>query len=169
MALKQVARWTVPGGSSRCKVAGWGPGGPEQQVRVSCSTASGAPADSLFTMTYARNRSLLSPDGPTPGTRTGYAWADQPGSASYTPSASYQFDDAGSGGVSVTRSGEGAYVARFASLGADGNVQVTASGSGATYCKVTNWSTSGVGVQCFNPGGTPADSQYAVTILRASG
>ncbi len=69
----------------------------------------------------------------------------------------------------AARSSAGVYLVKYPSLGADGDVQVTAYGGGAAYCKVASWSVFGVGVRCFSPGGAPADSQYTVTLLRASG
>jgi len=154
--------------SEHCKVVNWGPSGPEEQVRVSCVTVSGAPTDTRFTMTYAAGRSIVSPDGTHPGTLTGYAWAYQPSTASYALTGAYLFNDAGSG-ATISRSAVGTYVVTFPSLGADGDVQVTAYGAGSSYCKVTNWSPAGVGVRCFSPGGSPADSYYTVTIMRGLG
>src|SRR5262245_42166976 len=58
----------------------------------------------------------------------GYVWANQPSSASYTPSLTYQFNSAG-GTNTITRSGVGQYTVHFPGLSTlGGHVQVTAYG-----------------------------------------
>jgi hypothetical protein len=105
--------------------------------------------------------------------RFGYAWANEAGSASYTPLASYASNSTG-GPITITRSGNGAYAVRFVGLGrADGqreNVQVT-SYLEMSYCGIGSWQTVGadlvVNVLCFSPAGMAMDSRYTVLVTGA--
>jgi len=154
-------------GSELCKVSSWGPSGTTQLVNVRCFTTGGAPVDTRFTMTYARNSGVIG----IPGTQTGYAWANSPTSASYTPSAAYSFNSSG-GANTITRSSTGDYTVRMAGLASPvgGNVQVSGYGANTTECKVGSWFSSGsdllVSVRCFTTGGVPADAYYTVTYTR---
>src|SRR5438270_871613 len=104
--------------------------------------------------------------------KSGYVWADNPTSASYTPSTIYSFNSSG-GGITISRSGVGAYVVNFSGIGgsgsAGGNVLVTAYGGGSETCKVMNWSSSGANfvanVRCFNSGGSPIDTRYSINVV----
>ena len=42
-------------GTNECKVASWGPSGTTQVVNIRCFTTAGAPADTLYSMTFVRN------------------------------------------------------------------------------------------------------------------
>jgi M6 family metalloprotease-like protein len=104
--------------------------------------------------------------------RLGFAWADQPTTASYTPSPMYAYSSAG-GAITVTRTGTGTYLVKFVGLGgggtAGGHVQVTPYGSGSETAKVVSWNSIGadfiVSVKCFNSAGTPVDSRYDVLVM----
>lgn len=158
---------TAYGGSgNRCKVTNWGPSGTTQYVGVQCYRAAGAPADSYFTMSYTNNRNLT---GSTRG--FGYAWADQPGSASYTPSTFYSATKP-LGPIAINRSSAGAYTVYFKSVGTAylSDIQVTAYGSGSSECNVGGWSPSGAGqavsVYCYTTAGVLADSYYTIQFIR---
>ena len=145
-------------GTHTCKVASWGPSGTTQLVNVRCFNTSGTPVDTYYTVTYARPLSTPQP--------MAYVWADQPSSASYTPSLPYQFNSTGAINT-ITRLGTGYYSVNFPyqSLGY-GDVQVTAYGSGSEFCKVVYWTPNdGVRVSCFDSTGTPKDTNYDVTFL----
>lgn len=150
-------------GSAHCKVVSWF----STSVNVACFTAAGAPTDSMFTLNYDNK---LSPNG---GPSFAYAWADQPSSASYTPSTTYQFGALASecssfvGPITVQRSTVGRYAVQIPSLSPTGsNVKVTAYGSGGEACKVVGWGSSGTGTQvsvaCFNAAGAAVDTRYVV-------
>ncbi len=120
----------------------------------------------------ADSRNLPRPANPTVGQRRmGYAWANDPASASYTPSTTYSFSSSG-GAVTATRSGTGVYAITFAGLGgngvAGGNVQVTSYGAGSEHCKVASWGSSSanfaVNIRCFNAAGAAVDSRYSVMV-----
>ena len=155
-------------GSERCTVAQWVPmsvgfGVVHEDVSVRCFSVSGAPADSMFTLTYVDRVSL---DGvATDLYGGGYLWAEQPSTASYVPNLLYQWSSKGLVN-SVQRVGTGRYAVNFP--GQDprsGAVQVTAYGTtSSAFCKVVDMATiSRIGVQCFDTHGTPLDSQFDVT------
>jgi hypothetical protein len=156
-------------GSERCKVVNWSPSGTTQQVNVKCFTSAGTAGDTRFTLTYVSGISIVGSTccGGGPGTPTGYDWADQPTSSSYTPSLPYQFNVTVGAINTITRSGVGAYAAQFPFQSLDrGDVQVTAYGSASEYCKVASWAlSSGVQVRCFNSAGAPVDTRFDVTFL----
>jgi hypothetical protein len=102
-----------------------------------------------------------------------YLWADQPTSASYTPSTTYSFNRTG-GPNKVTRSGPGSYTVtcgKVPSLSGPrgGHVQVTAYGSANTLCNVTGWGGTPLqaGVQCRSlVGGALTDSLFDFLFVR---
>jgi hypothetical protein len=97
-----------------------------------------------------------------------YAWADQPSSASYTPSTYYQktFKSCYSPGpVTIQRTATGRYTASIPSLTVNNSgVKVTAYGWGAESCKVVNWGASNgaaqVNIACFDAVGNAVDSVF---------
>jgi hypothetical protein len=134
-----------------------------------CQVAStaGSPVDTRYTLTYVKDMSIVGTNGGEPGTWSAYAWANQPSSASYTPSLPYQFTAVFGATNTITRLGMGYYAVNFPyqSLGY-GDVQVTAYGSGSEFCKVVYWTPAdGVRVSCFDSTGTPKDTYYDVTFL----
>jgi hypothetical protein len=151
---------------NRCKVAWWGPDGLDQRVGVYCYSATGLPADSLFTMTYANARNLLGS-----GSDYGYAWADKPATPSYTPAAASAKSKPG-GPIVITRTATGRYLVEFNGLGSGvvSDVQVTSYGGGASECRVIKWLGNGVGqaatVTCYEGDGTPADAYFTIQYIR---
>jgi hypothetical protein len=102
-----------------------------------------------------------------PSEHLAYAWADQPGSASYTPSTFYSSNPSG-GGVSITHLGTGRYSISWAAADAQifdgGDVQVTAYGGGNAQCKVEGWGSENATVRCFTATGVLVDSFYDVLL-----
>jgi hypothetical protein len=105
-------------------------------------------------------------------TGAGYVWANNSTSASYTPSASYNFNstDPLDAINSITRTVDAVgprYTVRFPDLGLlGGTVHVTGYGASSTSCQVQSWGPSGddqlVHVRCFNDAGTAVNSQFTV-------
>jgi hypothetical protein len=114
--------------------------------------------------------------------QVGFAWADRPSAARYTPSENYSYNEAG-GDIVVQRQETGHYVIKFGKLGRDGlnggHVQVTAYGSNSDMCKVERWDyqsnrnlsrsdapdeerTFDVSVRCFAANGRPTDSRFTI-------
>lgn len=135
-------------------------------VSVNCFNVTGVATDSYFTVLFLKNASLP--------TALAYAWANDPGSASYTPVATHSYNPAG-GAITATRTGVGVYTmtwSGFGALGAQvglgfgGHPNVTAHGSGSARCAITGWSGDSVGVRCFTASGASADSAYMVMFAR---
>src|SRR5262249_22594154 len=82
-------------------------GSPAVSVSVRCADPNGALVDSYFDATYTEKTKLSG--------KLAYVWADQPGSASYTPSTFYQFNSKGLTNT-ITRNGTGSYVVKFPGL-----------------------------------------------------
>jgi hypothetical protein len=128
-------------GAQHCKIGSWG-GSPDLFVSVLCYARTGAPKDVKFDVFFA-----------TPHPSLAYAWANQPTTASYSPSTFYRSNPSG-GAATITRSGVGRYAVTWSGLSLldGGDVQVTAYGGGNIVCKVEGWGPQTVGVRCFNPG-----------------
>jgi hypothetical protein len=138
------------------------------KLGVRCYDSSGAPANSLFSLSYGRY-------APLEAHTISYAHADQPRTASYIPLA----DRRGavrtechppSDSIQVTRNGVGIYRVTFpTSLGPTfkDTVMVTANGAGGRRCKVGGWSAAEanteVDVFCTTAAGTPINSKFGIT------
>ena len=153
-------------GGDSCHVAWWSWLGGTAIVTVLCENTAGNRVDALFTATFHGPNGHL---GTLTGGPRAYVWADSPGSASYTPSLSYQYNSTGANNT-ITRSGVGVYQVRLPGLGLiSGHAQVTAYGGSANRCKVQSWNSSGaaklVNIRCFDTAGAPADSTYVLDFV----
>lgn len=108
------------------------------------------------------------------GSRWGYARADQPAAASYTPNLAYQRQSNGKH-VTVQRNSTGSYAVTFHGLAVTRNggiIQVTGYGTSG-WCQNGGWGAFGTDVEadvfCFAPGGAPADTQFDVTYAVGAG
>jgi hypothetical protein len=136
-------------------------------VEVACEDATGAPADSRFTLSVIRATPLVTMAYNVLGAYLRTSGAE-------TPAVGVEDDDYNEvGGINgVQRTATGRYVARlgnFAVYGAVGNVQVTAVGEGASHCTVESMAAAGPDVEvvvlCFD-GAAPANSEFALTYTR---
>ena len=138
------------GGDVRCTSAGWS----DEAASVRCYDSADNPVDSAFDLLFTKRQSA------------GYAWADQPSSASYSPSA-YHAQNPGGGALTIQRLGVGRYKARFTGLaGGLGNVQATAYGAN-NDCTVLAWSNDAARINCTNSSGALVDSYYDVLFVPA--
>lgn len=141
-----------------CKVVSWGP----NIVAVACFDSAGNPADTEYTALY-----LLPDDHPN---NYAYAWADDSTAAVYTPNPLYSYNAGSASAVTAARIGTGRYTMTwtgFETVGVGGgHVQVTAYGPGNARCSVQNWFADAATVDCYDPSGTPVDSQYDVLYWR---
>ncbi len=151
-----------------CYSAGWN-GVGTFDANVDCVDPSGNPIDSGFVIDIV-------PGGATP-TGLAFSLADSDTSATYTPSPTFTYNPTGSA-VNVVRLSTGRYVVTFANLDAaqlaGGNVRATSFGSTSATCATASWgpgagSTFTVSVNCNNPAGGAADSEFTVLALPASG
>jgi len=130
------------------------------------TTISSAQVNANFqALKNAVDKALMSKNG-----RYGYAWYNQPATASYTITNQYTFNSAG-GAITGARASAGVYSVTFNGLGISGqeggNVQVTSYGGGANFCKVAAWDsmTGGnftVTVNCYDHAGAPVDTQFTI-------
>ena len=140
-------------GKAHCKTYEWG-SGTDVGVEVRCYTPAGAPVDSKFTVLFVLPAPLM-----------GYAWADQPISASYRAYSVFSWSPAG-GGALITRQGTGVYGVQWDQppFSGYGTVQVTAMGEGSAQCKLSVLGSKSAVVRCFAGNGVPMDSYYTVLI-----
>ena len=103
-----------------------------------------------------------------------YVWANEPTTASYTPSSSFSYSTSG-GDITITRSSAGSYqivADGLAGVAAGGTMMVTAYGSNA-YCFSDGWSSSGdalsMSVLCEDPAGANVDTRFTAMFVSASG
>jgi secreted trypsin-like serine protease len=146
-------------GSHACKVGHFQAVGSAQSIVVRCFANTGLPADSRFTLSYAR--------ATQPGDRFGYVWAHDATSASYTALANFSHNSTGAANT-VARLGVGHYRVRFPGLAGSGDtVKVTAYGSGANSCTAEDWTnsvtTKYVYVRCVNSSGSVSDTRFTAT------
>ncbi|HTX36333.1 MAG TPA: DUF4214 domain-containing protein [Bryobacteraceae bacterium] len=154
------AGWSVQavaygGTAAYCKVQSWMAG----SINVLCFDSGGTAADSQFTVQAISN---------TNGESIGFALADQPTAATYTPNTAFAYNPSGT--ITATRTAAGTYTVLFNGLnGAGGTVQVTAYGSDNTSCYSNGWNGSSIsaGVICEDPTGTPIDSEFTIAVIPA--
>lgn len=104
----------------------------------------------------------------------GYAWADQPTSASYAPNPTYAFNRTG-GAIEITKPAgtTGRYLVRFTGLstllGSKSTVRVTAYFTSDGYCEPVGARLANdvVEVRCFgSSSGAPLDTYFTVLVTR---
>jgi hypothetical protein len=145
--------------SGYCASGGWFISGSTIDAYVGCFDSSGNPANTYFTLLYQERTSRFG------NSKKGIAflWANEPTTASYTPSTSFQYNSTG-GTNTIVRNGTGNYTATLPGLTTiGGDVQVTAYDA-AARCNVVDWGgVSGgtaVNIQCFDSSGAAADEYY---------
>lgn len=149
-------------GVAGCTVERWIARGPSLDVGVGCHGADGGAADSAFTVLAF---------GSAGGDREGYAWAEQPATPRYAPSATYASSTGGA--VGVERHAPGHYGVRFAALapaaGGAPHAQVTAYGAGPGHCGLGRLSNAGsdliADVRCYDAAHAPADRRFSILAL----
>ena len=148
------------GGGTRCNNVTDISGG----LRVRCYDWAGAATNQGF--------SVVQIAGGRPGRRAGFAVANLPTTASYTPATNTSFNSSG-GAITATRSAVGRYQMNFAGLqklaGHTEHLQVTSVGATLSTCNVVSWGNSGSGlrvlVECRNGIGQFTDSRYGVLVI----
>lgn len=148
---------TAYGSAARCQPVGWSFTGTEQVISVRCFDAGGNPVDSRYTVLF-----LGFADG-----NSGFAWANNATSPSYTPQLSWS--DNPNGPITATRSTTGSYGLRFEGLGGTdygGTVLVSAYGDTPATCNVVSWYSSGnhfrTWTMCFDPDDNLIDTPYTI-------
>ena len=147
------------GSASNCVVARWGIAAPGT-VEVNCFDSAGDPVDTKYSISVFRPVPAIAKNG---GEIMAYAWAEDAAAASYAPSANYLFWP---GGATAERTAVGKYTMTLTgSALAGANVQVVGYGSNS-LCTPVNWSQGKVNVACYDPAGSPVDSQYSLLVMK---
>lgn len=152
------------GGNHTAVVNSWILSGNNVVAAVELFTPTGGPADNAaFTIHYRR-------DGNN-GNREAYLWADNPTSASYTPSPFYSWNG-NRPDPTITRSAAGQYQVRIPGLGNSasgefGHVQVTPYSGSMLRAKVQSWFGSAgdllVDVRCTDAAGVLTDGRFVLS------
>lgn len=142
--------------ATHCKPIFWGAHAGDTIVDVRCFNAAGGRANSLFTLRY-----VMEDIGYY---RLGYAWLDQPTTASYAPNPLYSFNSEGNPNQAV-RTEPGRYIDSFPGLPfGDVAPLVSSYEDNARYCKIAEWRGHDtwlqVHVDCYTPAGARADSAH---------
>jgi|GEM_PF-4229212 len=154
--------------SAPCAVASWSSNSSGTSVNVNCFDRSGNPFDNEFQVAYSIGYTF---GHYGLGARHGvYAWATQPERTKpYYTVSTYNYNGFGTGALIAQKTGHGTY-----SLTIPGTISytssvalVTAVGASSTYCNLAGWTHQTINVACYAQGGTPVDSQFAVTFQTA--
>ncbi|WP_027344630.1 hypothetical protein [Hamadaea tsunoensis] len=161
-----VAHATAYGSSGNtCQIGFWTWSGDLLKIRVYCFHGT-AYADTQFTAAFT-NR----PAAP----EYAYLFADQPGAAAYTPTATYQYNSSGQLST-IQRLGTGDYRVTVAGVRGVGDVQVTGYGYAANPCSIASFASPGypdfggtVFVQCVDAASAPVDAYFTLTTSITTG
>nr|QEO74592.1 hypothetical protein [uncultured bacterium] len=156
-------------GSGVCKALSWGPNSTAtaELVNVQCYNSAGSPSEERFSVVYVNGMNILGDNL----LADGYAWADQPSAASYTPNLLYQRSTtiSHSGTITINSPAVGTYdvFLPYQNQGLDGgHAQVTAYGAGTSRCQIGYWLPDPGGrtvrVYCFANGGALVDTYFAL-------
>ncbi|WP_432826991.1 hypothetical protein [Dactylosporangium sp. CA-092794] len=118
-----------------------------------------------------------SPAAAATADRFGFAFVDKPTVPTWTAlPAAYQYGSWAPGPVATGgKIGTGRFLVRFPNIGTGpkGYAHVTAVAKDGRFCETVKWYASGVDqiveVQCFKPGGGPADTPFTVLWTVSSG
>jgi len=93
-----------------------------------------------------------------------YAWNNSASANANLTSNGYTYNRSG-GAVNVVHNSAGNYTITFTGLNLNGgNVVVSGYGGGSTWCKVSSWGSTSVGVLCFNSAGAATDSLWTIAV-----
>lgn len=182
VTLPGLGGWTTAGGGGHIQVNSYGSlnarCGVERwyidqtsalRATVTCSTPTGAPVDTNFTLLFANGVSLFGHNRfVRPGALgAGYLWASRPSVPGTYQTTGYSWNAAG-GPNTVTRLGAGRYRAHFPGIVVLGGVSaVTTYGPTTSHCTVGASESGYVHVNCHSTAGAPIDSNFTVAYLNA--
>jgi hypothetical protein len=121
-----------------------------------------APADECYYLAYSLEEPFDKGDGTS--ARAAYALASKPTDTSaYEPAAAYQYNEFGTGKLTVQRTSMGHYNVTIPGTPSytTATALVTAVGTDSAYCTVTSWLP--IAVACYQADGSPEDTKFAVT------
>jgi hypothetical protein len=144
--------------ATHCNIQSWSTG----LVNVRCFDATGAPADSKYTV------SAHQLGAGTEAETIAYAWAYSLSATDYTLTGLFHYNASGQA-VSVFRAVFGLYLMRFVGLDFSvGQVNVTTYASNAV-CNANGWGGEFIEVKCHGVGanaGVPTDAMFTVSLIR---
>ena len=146
----------------RCSVSGWS----SETVSIRCFDASGAPADTRYSVLFRKRHSTMMTRGFAAARVTNSSM-----SHTIDPDIAWNPRGVGTarGPVQFTRNGTGDYDVTFEGFGAlgdDGGVALVTAHWSNAYCKVVGWFGDTVSVLCFQSEGLPQDSSFDVVYLK---
>lgn len=165
-----------PAVPARCKLSGWTPSAAGQKIVVRCHDAADMPLDTGWSLTYHRERAVVST---VPYYRFAYTFNNEPDRVgSYRPLPAAVSHNSRGGGIRIDHVGIGRANVLFSDVtgGYRDNVQVTAFGYGPEFCNLyTPWESYPTYpayvniryVTCYN-GTTQVDHPSMVTYVSAS-
>lgn len=124
----------------------------------------------VVTFLFSAGGSVSNAQTPTSPSEKGWAWAYEPGTASYQPNTDYAYNSSG-GGVTIRRSAVGNYAVEFAGLKAPGGSFHVTAFNGNHFCNIGSGGTNPVtlGVLCYSATGEPVDAMFTVLFYSETG
>ncbi|MGH3914304.1 MAG: hypothetical protein ACRDTC_12995 [Pseudonocardiaceae bacterium] len=151
--IVQVTATDFSSAGSFCQPYGWGQDGADEVIDVACFDSAGGSADVPFGVVFIAG----SADNPlSPGGVRGFAYADRPDVATYTPDPIHRRNM----GV-VTRLGTGRYTVAVPDSG--DVIEISPVGAAARHCAIADRRTATVEVACATHGGGPADTAFTIS------
>ncbi len=161
----EIALVTAYGSSpEQCRLLDWQSASADVTVRVACSSGTVA-TDAMFDL-------LIATAGRS-GKRFGFMRAENPTTASYTPSAAYSANSSG-GANTVVRDGTGDYRIRFGGLAKSAGLTETIlisayQGVDGDICNIHYWTNAGndleVNVRCYDNAGAAIDRMFTAILI----
>lgn len=160
-------------GAERCKVRNWIHSGSSVRARVGCINASGAAADSRFTLSYMRSPGTLATAVAEDRQEAYFVLSD----GSPIPPPLTQTDSYGNADATMQQVGTGVYRLNLPYVKAfnDTTALVTAVGSGSAHCTLSGWflgtplTDTAVEVRCYDNAGAPVSSNFALLYVTNRG
>lgn len=135
------------------------------RVVIRCRDFGAADVGETFWLTFTDQFGMAGPSG----VDSAYVFANKPTTSSYQPAAAFRYSSAGQA-TTVTRTGVGRYVVTLNGMPVGGSAQVTAVGTDKVLCQLSSIRKKGspqkVGVACYKPNGSLADSKFSLTFTR---
>ncbi len=156
---------------SRAQIIGWSvAAGGGATITVQMRDTGGRARDGKFVVSYINDFNIGQQGYSESADWGAFVWANNATAAgTYTPSATYRKNNAGSDDIKITRQSKGVYIVRLKGLPhyRSTTAIATAYGSSNAYTVVDGWNrnapnTTDVVVKCFDPSGNPKDSQFTL-------
>jgi hypothetical protein len=141
-----------------CKTADWCPDAIYHHVLVRCFTATGAPADSEFNVTFVNKGTIVGEKNPSPGLASAYGWISSTPTAPDTwafPLPTWTITSPTTGTRQLTPS----------QPLTGGDFQITAFDTTTNSCAIAYWTGVTATVQCYTTAGALVNSSFDIAYL----